>query len=70
MQVKTGLATFKLRTERDELRKVFDQVVHNINVKDNCKMISRIINPIELEQVGEFEQHGNYFTLRFKIKKL
>ena len=68
VQVKTDVATFKLRTDTNELRKIFDKVVHDINVKDNCKMISRIINPIELEQVGEFIQNNNYFTLRFKIK--
>jgi hypothetical protein len=72
VQVKTNLATFKLRTNKEELRKVFDEVVQQIKEKDNVKMISRIINGIELEQVGEFEQiiHGRHeiFTLRFKIK--
>ncbi len=66
--VRTKYATFKLRTEKDGLRQVFDQVVQNINEHDNAKMISRIINSIELEMVGEFEQHGNVFTLRFKVK--
>jgi hypothetical protein len=72
VQVQTECATFKLRTNKEELRKVFDEVVQQIKEKDNVKMISRIINGIELEQVGEFEQiiHGRHeiFTLKFKIK--
>lgn len=72
VQVKTKLATFKLRTDKEELRKVFDEVVYQLKEQDNVKMIARIINPIELEQVGEFEQiiHGRHeiFTLKFKIK--
>lgn len=68
VHVQTGVATFKLRTERDELRKIFDQVIKQINEQDNVRMISRIVNSVELEQVGEFIQNNNYFTLRFKIK--
>ena len=72
VQVKTDVATFKLRTERDELRKVFDKVVHQLNEQDNVKMISRIVNSVELEMIGEFEQiikgRHELFTLRFKVK--
>lgn len=66
--VRTKYATFKLRTEDKAIKQIFDQVIQNINQNDNVKMISRIVNPIELEMIGEFEQHGNVFTLRFKIK--
>jgi predicted transcriptional regulator len=70
--VQTKYKTFRLRTDKDELRNVFDEVVYQLKKQDNVKMIARIINPIELEQVGEFEQiiHGRHeiFTLRFKIK--
>ena len=72
VQVKTEVATFKLRTERDELRKIFDKVVHQLNEQDNVRMISRIINAIELEMIGEFEQiikgRHEVFTLKIKIK--
>lgn len=72
VQVKTEVATFKLRTERDELRKIFDKVIQKLNEQDNVKMISRIINGIELEMIGEFEQiikgRHEVFTLKIKIK--
>lgn len=72
VQVQTGLATFKLRTDTEELRKIFDKVIHQLNVQDNVKMISRIINGIELEMVGEFEQiikgRHEVFTLKIKLK--
>ena len=69
VKVKTDLATFRLRTDTTGLRNVFDQVVHEISVKDKCNMIGRVVNQVGLEQVGEFEQHGNVFTLIFKIKQ-
>ena len=72
VHVQTGVATFKLRTERDELRKIFDKVIHQLNEQDNVKMISRIVNSVELEMIGEFEQiikgRHELFTLRFKVK--
>lgn len=72
VKVETGLATFKLRTEKEELRKVFDKVIQQINEQDNVKMISRIVNCMELEMIGEFEQiiHNRHeiFTLKIKIK--
>lgn len=72
VQVQTEVATFKLRTDNKELKKIFDKVVHQLNEQDNVKMISRIINSIGLEMIGEFEQiiHGRHevFTLKIKIK--
>lgn len=72
VEVETELATFKLRTETKELKRIFDKVVHQINEQDNVRMISRIVNGIGLEMIGEFEQiiHGRHevFTLKFKLK--
>lgn len=72
VQVKTDVATFKLRTDTEELRKIFDKVIHQLNEQDNVKMISRIVNNIELEMIGEFEQiikgRHEVFTLRIKVK--
>lgn len=72
VHVETGLATFKLRTDTEELRKIFDKVIHQLNVQDNIRMISRIVNNIELEMIGEFEQiikdRHEIFTLKIKIK--
>lgn len=72
VHVETGLATFKLRTDTEELRKIFDKVIHQLNVQDNVRMISRIVNNIELEMIGEFEQiikdRHEIFTLKIKIK--
>lgn len=72
VQVQTEVATFKLRTDNKELKKIFDKVIHQLNQQDNVKMISRIINAIELEMIGEFEQiikgRHEVFTLKIKIK--
>ena len=72
VEVETECATFQLRTDRDELKKVFDQVIKRLKSDDNVTIISRIVNAIGLEMVGEFEQkiHGrnNYITLRFKVR--
>lgn len=72
VHVETGVATFKLRTDTDELRKVFDKVIQQLNQQDNVKMISRIVNSVELEMIGEFEQiikgRHEIFTLKIKIK--
>ena len=72
VQVQTEVATFKLRTDNKELKKIFDKVVHQLNEQDNVKMISRIINSIGLEMIGEFEQiikgRHEVFTLKIKIK--
>ena len=72
VEVETELATFKLRTETKELKRIFDKVVQQINEQDNVRMISRIVNSIGLEMIGEFEQiiHGRHevFTLKFKLK--
>lgn len=68
VEVATELATFKLRTETDELKRIFDVVTHQLQVHDGAKIISRLVNSARLEQVGEFEQHGNVFTLIFKLK--
>ena len=72
VQVKTDVATFKLRTDNKELRKIFDKVIQQLNQQDNVKMISRIVNCMELEMIGEFEQiiHDRHeiFTLKIKIK--
>ena len=72
VQVQTEVATFKLRTDNKELKKIFDKVVHQLNEQDNVRMISRIINSIELEMIGEFEQiikgRHEVFTLKIKIK--
>ena len=72
VHVQTEVATFKLRTERDELRKIFDKVIHQLNEQDNVRMISRIVNNVELEMIGEFEQiikdRHEIFTLKIKIK--
>ena len=72
VEVETELATFKLRTETKELKRIFDKVVQQINEQDNVRMISRIVNSIGLEMVGEFEQiikgRHEVFTLKFKLK--
>lgn len=72
VQVQTEVATFKLRTDNKELKKIFDKVVHQLNEQDNVRMISRIINSIGLEMIGEFEQiikgRHEVFTLKIKIK--
>ena len=72
VEVETELATFKLRTDTKELKRIFDKVVHQINEQDNVRMISRIVNSIGLEMIGEFSQkiHGReeIFTLKFKLK--
>ena len=72
VHVETGLATFKLRTEKEELRKVFDKVIHQLNEQDNVRMINRIVYNDDLEMIGEFEQiiHNRHeiFTLKIKIK--
>ena len=72
VHVETGVATFKLRTDTEELRKVFDKVIQQLNQQDNVKMISRIVNSVELEMIGEFEQiikgRHEVFTLKIKIK--
>lgn len=70
--VQTKLATFKLRTDTEELKKIFDKVIQQLNEQDNVTLISRLVNGIELEMIGEFEQiiHGRHeiFTLKIKIK--
>ena len=72
VEVETELATFKLRTETKELKRIFDKVVRQLNKEDNVILISKIVNGIGLEMIGEFEQiiHGRHevFTLKFKLK--
>ena len=72
VEVETELATFKLRTETKELKRIFDKVVQQLNKEDNVVLIGRIVNGIGLEMIGEFEQiiHGRHeiFTLKFKLK--
>ena len=72
VQVKTDVATFKLRTDTNELRKIFDKVIHQLNEQDNVTLIGRIVNGIELEMIGEFEQiikdRHEIFTLKLKVK--
>lgn len=72
VQVKTDVATFKLRADTEELRKVFDKVIHQLNVQDNVKMINRIVYNNDLEMIGDFEQvikgRHEIFTLKIKIK--
>lgn len=72
VQVETSVATFKLRTDTEELRKIFDKVIKQLNEQDNVTLIGRIVNGIGLEMVGEFEQiikgRHEIFTLKFKVK--
>lgn len=72
LRVPTELATFRLRTDSKELKKVFDEVVKQLTEQDNVYLISRLVNSAELECIGEFEQkiHGRseVFTLKLKIK--
>lgn len=72
VQVETSVATFKLRTDTEELRKIFDKVIKQLNEQDNVTLIGRIVNGIGLEMIGEFEQiiHGRHeiFTLKLKVK--
>ena len=72
VEVETELATFKLRTETKELKRIFDKVVQQLNKEDNVVLIGRIVNGIGLEMIGEFEQiiHGRHeiFTLKFKLR--
>ena len=72
VEVETELATFKLRTDTKELKRIFDKVVQQINEQDNVVLIGRIVNSIGLEMVGEFEQiikgRHEVFTLKFKLK--
>ena len=70
--VQTRYATFKLRTDTEELRKIFDKVIKQLNKEDNVTLIGRIVNGIGLEMIGEFEQvikgRHEIFTLKFKVK--
>ena len=70
--VQTKLATFKLRTDTEELGRIFDKVIKQLNKEDNVVLIGRIVNSIGLEMVGEFEQvikgRHEIFTLKFKLK--
>ena len=70
--VQTRYATFKLRTDTEELKRIFDKVIKRLNKEDNVVLIGRIVNGIGLEMIGEFEQiiHGRHeiFTLKFKLK--
>lgn len=72
VQVETSVATFKLRTDTEELRKIFDKVIKQLNEQDNVTLIGRIVNGIGLEMIGEFEQiikdRHEIFTLKFKVK--
>jgi 4-hydroxy-3-methylbut-2-en-1-yl diphosphate synthase IspG/GcpE len=72
VEVPTEYATFKLRTDKEELRKVFDEVVYQLKEQDKVTLIGRIVNGIGLEMIGEFEQiikgRHEIFTLKFKIK--
>lgn len=72
VEVATEYATFKLRTATDELKRIFDKVVQQLNEQDNVVLIGRIVNSIGLEMIGEFSQkiHGReeIFTLKFKLK--
>lgn len=72
VEVETELATFKLRTDTKELKRIFDKVIRQLNKEDNVILISKIVNSIGLEMVGEFSQkiHGReeIFTLKFKLK--
>ena len=70
--VQTRYATFKLRTDTEELKRIFDKVIKRLNKEDNVVLIGRIVNGIGLEMIGEFSQmvHGReeIFTLKFKLK--
>lgn len=70
--VQTNYKTFRLRTDKEELRKVFDEVVYQLKEQDKVTLIARIVNTIRLEMLGEFEQiikgRHEVFTLKFKIK--
>lgn len=72
VQVETSVATFKLRTDTEELRKIFDKVIKQLNEQDNVTLIGRIVNGIGLEMIGEFEQiikdRHEIFTLKLKVK--
>ena len=72
VEVETELATFKLRTETKELKRIFDKVIRQLNKEDNVILISKIVNSIGLEMIGEFEQiikgRHEVFTLKFKLK--
>ena len=72
VKVETSVATFKLRTDTEELRKIFDKVIKQLNEQDNVTLIGRIVNGIGLEMIGEFEQiikdRHEIFTLKLKVK--
>ena len=73
LHIPTKCATFRLRTDTEELKKVFDKAIWQLTQQDNVYIISRLVNSVELECIGEFEQriHGRseIFTLKLKIKK-
>lgn len=70
--VQTRYATFKLRTDTEELKRIFDKVIKQLNREDKVTLIGRFVNSIGLEMVGEFEQikkgRHEIFTLKFKLK--
>ena len=72
LQIPTKCATFRLRTDTDALKKVFDKAIWQLTQQDNVYIISRLVNSIELECIGEFEQkihdRSEIFTLKLKIK--
>jgi hypothetical protein len=67
VKVKSQLSTFQLKS-KDKLKDVFHKVISQLEERDKVKKITTIINVSKLEMFGEFEQKGNYVTLKLKIK--
>ena len=68
IKVTSEFTTFQLRNNKAELKNVFHKVITQLEKKDKVKKIAYVIDSSELEMVGEFEQKGNYITLKLKIK--
>lgn len=68
IKVTSEFTTFQLRNNKAELKNVFHKVITQLEKKDKVKKIATVIDASGLELTGEFEQKGNYITLRLKIK--
>lgn len=69
--IKSDIPTYRLRTNSQELNKIFDKAITSLTKEYNIKKVNSCTNSIELEMIADCTQetsHGkNWLKLKFKL---
>ena len=69
--IKSNIPTYRLRTNSQELNKIFDKAITSLTKEYNIEKINSYTNSIELEMIADCTQetsHGkNWLKLKFKL---